>query len=115
MYSHTATIKVKNEYKELFLSAMAINAQGSICDEPTCLRFDVFQDFSDENTFYLHEAYLNEAALVFHEAQDHCKQCVDNFKNWLIEPPIIQKTLSLWPPTATWGKAKKTIMQNYED
>lgn len=115
MYSHTATIKVKTECRELFLKAMAINAKGSICDESTCLRFDVFQDFSDENVFYLHEAYINEAALAFHETQDHCKQCVSNFKDWLIETPTIKKTISLFAPINTWKKAKIAIVQNYRD
>ncbi len=57
MYAHTALIKVKPEFREDFLKAMAINARGTI-SEPRCLRFDVHQDVANPCLFHLHEVFL---------------------------------------------------------
>ena len=111
MYAHTATLKVKIEYREVFLRAMAINAKGSI-NESNCLRFDVYQDYLDPQCFHLHEVYVDEASLAFHHTQEHCEQCVGHFNEWLVEPPVIQKTLPLFPTSAiAWEKAKLAIIE----
>ena len=66
-----ATVHVKPEERERFLSAIEEDALGSERDEPGCLRFNVLQDTSDENTYYFYEVYRDEAALEAHRAAPH--------------------------------------------
>ena len=115
MYAHTAIIKVKTEFRDIFLKAMEINARGAICNEPRCLRFDVYRDSENLNIFHLHEVYLDREALEYHHSQDHCIQCVSYFNEWLVEPPTLQETLPLFPPANIWQAVKETIIQHYEE
>jgi hypothetical protein len=47
MYVIIAPIQIKPGFKEPFIAAVTEDAQGSVRDEPGCLRFDVIQDAND--------------------------------------------------------------------
>ena len=55
MYVIVAPIQIKEGHKEEFIKAMLEDAQGSVRDEPGCLRFDVIQDGGDANRIWLYE------------------------------------------------------------
>ena len=57
MYIIVAPIQIKEAFKDLYIKGMLENAQGSVNDEPGCLRFDVVQDANDENRIWLYEVY----------------------------------------------------------
>ena len=44
MYVIVAPIQIKEGYKERFIEEMIGDAEGSVNEEPGCLRFDVIQD-----------------------------------------------------------------------
>ena len=60
MYAIFVTIKIKPGFAEQFKEASLGDAQGSVRDEPGCLRFDMHQSASDPNTFHLYEVYENQ-------------------------------------------------------
>ena len=47
MYVIIVPIQVKEGHKEEFVKASLLDAQGSVNDEPGCLRFDLIQDPGD--------------------------------------------------------------------
>jgi autoinducer 2-degrading protein len=64
-------VRVKPQMRQRFLDAIEVDALGSEKDEPACYRFNVLQDEKDENIYYFHEVYENEAALEKHRAAPH--------------------------------------------
>ena len=71
MISVWIKVRVKPKKRTEFLEAAEIDALGSERDEPGCLRFNVFADSSDEDVYYLHEVYENEAARAWHRTTPH--------------------------------------------
>jgi autoinducer 2-degrading protein len=71
MYAIWVTVKVKPDQRERFLTAISDDAICSERDEPGCLRFNVMQDQTDENTYYFLEIYRDEAAFEAHRATPH--------------------------------------------
>ena len=71
MYAIFVTIKVKPGFAEKFKEASVGDAQGSVRDEPGCLRFNVLQDEKDENVYYFFEVYKDQAALEAHRNTPH--------------------------------------------
>ena len=47
------------------------DAQGSVQNEPGCLRFDVIQDSADPNRIWLYEVYVDQAAFKAHLQTPH--------------------------------------------
>ena len=66
-----AKVRIKPELRRRFLAAIEQDALASERDEPGCLRFNVFQDQQDENVYYFHEVYKDEAAHEAHRATPH--------------------------------------------
>ena len=62
MYAIFVTIKIKPGCAEAFKAASLGDAQGSVRDEPGCVRFDMHQSNDDPNTFHLYEVYENQDA-----------------------------------------------------
>ena len=56
------TINIKPGFKDRFMPAMLADAEGSVNNEPGCLRFDVLQDTEHSDRIYLMEEYADEAA-----------------------------------------------------
>jgi len=51
MYIIVAPIQIKEAFKDQYIKGMLENAQGSVNDEPGCLRFDVVQDAKPDLPF----------------------------------------------------------------
>jgi quinol monooxygenase YgiN len=72
MYAIFVTIKIKPGFTEKFTEATLGDAQGSVRDEPGCLRFDMHQSTTDPNTFHLYEVYENpDAHLTAQKSAPH--------------------------------------------
>lgn len=64
------TVKVKPGREADFEAATLSNHEGSIA-EPGVLRFDVLRDENKPSTYYLYEAYRDEAATAAHKQTAH--------------------------------------------
>ena len=77
MIALIVSLKVKPEQRERFLAAAEDDSISSVRDEPGCLRFDVLQDQEDENHFFFHEVYQDEAAFQAHTRTPHFARWVE--------------------------------------
>lgn len=64
------TVKVAPGREREFEAATVKNHEGSI-REPGVLRFDVLRDDGNPGTYYLYEAYRDEAATTAHKQTSH--------------------------------------------
>jgi autoinducer 2-degrading protein len=71
MYTLFVSLQVRPEKRDHFLSAIALNAEASVRDEPGCLRFDVMEDDRHSNFFYFYEIYTQPSAFDAHKAAPH--------------------------------------------
>lgn len=65
------TVHVKPGAGPAFEEATRANHEGSLA-EPGVLRFDVLRDVESPTTYYLYEAYRDEAATIAHKETAHC-------------------------------------------
>jgi autoinducer 2-degrading protein len=77
MLALIVSLHVKPEQRGNFLAAAEDNATCSTRDEPGCMRFDVLQDHADENHFFFHEVYRDEASFLAHQQTPH-------FQRWRV-------------------------------
>ena len=62
MYIIMAPLQIKEGHREEFIKATVEDAQGTLNDQPGCVRFDVIQDGGDPNRIWVYEVYKDEAA-----------------------------------------------------
>ncbi len=96
--------QIKPEYRERFIAASLGDAQGSVGNEPGCLRFDVVQDEADPNVIYFYEVYRDQAALDAHVGYPHFVKWRDTVKDWRTAPDLIWRGSSIYPPDGAWRK-----------
>jgi (4S)-4-hydroxy-5-phosphonooxypentane-2,3-dione isomerase len=97
MYGVIVTINIKPGFKERFMPSMLEDAQGSVNNEPGCLRFDVFQDSEDPNRIYLMEEYVDEAAFETQTRQPHFVKWQETTKDWFAGPIEIKRVSAIYP------------------
>ena len=104
MYVIIAPIQVKEGCKEQFMEAIIEDAQGSVNDEPGCLRFDVIQDADDPNRIWLYEVYRDEAAFQAHTQAPHFIKFRDATQDIRVEgiQGAARGSVNIWPPDAEW-------------
>ena len=104
MYVIIAPIQIKPGFKDQFIAAVTEDAQGSVRDEPGCLRFDVIQDAIDVNRIWLYEVYKDEAAFQAHTQAPHFLKFRDTIKDWRAEGPqgAGRGASNIWPPDSQW-------------
>jgi autoinducer 2-degrading protein len=98
MFGVVVTINIKSGFKEQFMQSMLEEAEGSINNEPGCLRFDVLQDNHNPDRICLMEEYTNEAAFQVHTQQPHFTKWQETVKDWFDGPPEIHKVSGVYPP-----------------
>jgi len=64
------TVRVKHGSEKTFETATLANHMESL-KEPGVLRFDVLKDRDVAGTYYLYEAYIDEASTVAHKETEH--------------------------------------------
>ena len=104
MYIIVAPIQIKEGHKEEFIKALLEDAQGSVRDEPGCLRFDVVQDGGEPNRIWLYEVYQDEAAFQAHTQAPHFLKWRDTVRDWRDEGPqgAGSGSHNIWPPDGEW-------------
>lgn len=66
MYSVLSHLTIQPQYVDEFISLIRRHASESLRDESGTLGFDVIQDETMANHFYVHETYVDEAAFRTH-------------------------------------------------
>jgi quinol monooxygenase YgiN len=85
------SLQVKPELREKFLAVAEDDSICSVRDEGGgCLRFDVYQDPADENHFFFHEVYRDQAAIDAHGATPHLARWRAASTEVLAEPAVRQ-------------------------
>ena len=97
MFGIFASITVKPEHRNLFLSTIRETARLSVEEEIGCVRFDVFQEESDENRYILYEVYLDAQAFEAHLATAHARRAMEGSKTWGEGPFEVIRATSLYP------------------
>ena len=104
MKALVVTIQIKPEHRDAFMEAMLGDAQGSVENEPGCLRFDVIQDLTDPNRIHLYEVYRDDAAIEAHRQAPHYLKWRDTIEGWFASDPIRHECVTVYPPDAEWHK-----------
>ena len=86
MKAALVTIDVKPEFREQFIEESRLDAEGSLANEPGCMRFDILQDNQDPNRFYLYEVYQGDAAEKAHVDTPHFKRWEAATRDWFARP-----------------------------
>jgi autoinducer 2-degrading protein len=75
MFTLIVTVDVHPDRHDEFKTAITVNAESSLRDEPGCLAFDVHQDAENPHRFYFYEIYTDEDAFrVAHRNAPHYAQ-----------------------------------------
>ncbi len=85
MFAIFASIKIKSDQRENFLTSIKENAKLSVRDEPGCLRFDVFLDDEDEDRYLLYEVFTDERAWKAHVETPHAQRTMKGSNEWGIK------------------------------
>ena len=97
MFEIFATIRIKAEERDRFLATINDTAARSVRDEPGCVRFDVFQDESDENHYLLYEVYTDKKAFEKHLVTPHARQAMEGSKQWAESSFEVTRAISVFP------------------
>ena len=66
MYSVLAHVTIQPQQVDEFITLQREHARDSLQDEPGTLGFDVIQDETTANHFFVHETYVDEASFHAH-------------------------------------------------
>lgn len=92
------SLDVKPDQRERFLAVAEDDSTSSVRDEGGgCLRFDVYQDQENQNRFYFHEVYRDQAALDAHRTMPHFARWSEASREVLAGPASRQLTNVLFP------------------
>jgi autoinducer 2-degrading protein len=112
MYAIFVTIKVKPGFADKFKEASLGDAQGSVRDEPGCLRFDMHQSTSDPNTFHLYEVYENQDAhMQAHRNAPHYIKWRETVQDWFDGEPQRVAMTTIFPSDGGWRQQKPHLLQ----
>ena len=106
MFAIFASISIKPERREQFISTITDTARCSVRSEPGCVPFDVFQDVIDENLYHLYEVYTDEAAFEAHLATPHAKRAMEGSRDFAQGSFDVTRANSVFP---SGHKAYETI------
>ena len=113
MHAIFVTINIKPGYREQFKEASLGDSQGSVRDEPGCFRFDILEDKTDPNRFYLYEVYEDEEAhMVAHRNAPHYKKWRETVQDWFDGDTVAIPMNTVFPSDDGW-KAQKPGLLNW--
>ena len=113
MHAIFVTINIKPGYREQFMEASLGDSQGSVRDEPGCFRFDILEDKTNPNRFYLYEVYEDEDAhMVAHRNAPHYKKWRETVQDWFEGDTVAIPMNTVFPSDEGW-KAQKPGLLNW--
>ncbi|MFD3685289.1 putative quinol monooxygenase [Nocardiopsis sp. NPDC058631] len=65
------SLRVRPGRRDAFLSGLSRNASAAVRDEPGCLRFDVVEDGTDPDVFWVYEVFADRESLLAHRRTAH--------------------------------------------
>ena len=89
MFVVVVFFEVKPEHVSDFKSAILDNAAASVGDEAGCRQFDVAQDASNPEQFFLYEIYDDEAAFKAHIETTHFKSFDAASAPWVADKKVM--------------------------
>jgi autoinducer 2-degrading protein len=104
MYVILSPIQIKRDYRDEFIEAIKEDARDSVAKEKGCLRFDVIQDASHMDRFWLYEVYKDEAAFKVHMETPHLKKLLPLLDMARDQGPsgAGRGSSNIWPPDDAW-------------
>jgi (4S)-4-hydroxy-5-phosphonooxypentane-2,3-dione isomerase len=99
-------INIKPGYRDRFVEALLDGAEGSVNNEPGCLRFDVLQDHEGPNRIYLYEVYKDEQALGAHRVAPHFTKWRETVKERFDGELMVHRCSTVFPTGAAWKAVK---------
>ena len=118
MYIFVGEHQIKPEHREDFIKAMIANAKGSVENEPGCFRYDVIQDYSDPNCFYLYEVFTDRKAHdVDHVAMLHLKTLlsIPGWSDWHVYRSKRVNAHNIWPNDKGMQVTTRELSPNPKD
>mgnify|MGYP002857429209 CR=1 FL=1 len=110
MFAIFVTIDVKSEFREPFIEASYGDAKGSVGKEPGCFRFDILQDETNPDRFYLYEVYLNEKAFRAHQTYAHYATWRSTVEDWFDGTPRLIRMGTMFPSEDGWRAQKPHLL-----
>jgi autoinducer 2-degrading protein len=105
LYTLFVKVNLKPESIDAYLEAVvALDAKGSIGNEPGCLRFDVLRDEADPSKIYLYEVYADKAAFEAHGKTSHIAKFREAIQGMSAGPSELVRALSVFPKDEDWRK-----------
>ena len=89
----SVTFVIHEQWVSDFETAILINAQASLNNEPGCERFDVCRDANNPTVFYLYEIYQDKKAIEAHYQSPHYLTMKETVKDWVISCEVKQLSL----------------------
>lgn len=71
MYAIFVTLQIDPSQRDRFLEVASDDAISSVRDEPGCVRFDIFRDRNEPDTYHFLEIYADEEAFRAHGQTPH--------------------------------------------
>ena len=111
MHAIFVTIKIKPDFREQFKEASLGDSQGSVRDEPGCFRFDILEDKTDPNKFYLYEVYEDEDAhMTAHRNAPHYKKWRETVQDWFDGDTQAIPMNTVFPSDDGWRAQKPGLL-----
>ncbi len=111
MHAIFVTIKIKPGFAEQFREASFGDSQGSVRDEPGCFRFDILEDKTDPNKFYLYEVYEDEDAhMTAHRNAPHYKKWRETVQDWFDGDTQAIPMNTVFPSDDGWRAQKPGLL-----
>jgi (4S)-4-hydroxy-5-phosphonooxypentane-2,3-dione isomerase len=89
MHAIFVTLKIDPSQRDRFLEAASDDATSSVRDEPGCLRFDIFRDRADPDTYHFLEVYADDEAFNAHGQTPHFARWRAAAAQVVAEPPTL--------------------------
>jgi (4S)-4-hydroxy-5-phosphonooxypentane-2,3-dione isomerase len=101
-------LPVKPEKVNDFILSALGDCVGSTREEPSCLRFDMYQDIKDPSNLFFYEVYSNGPAFDYHAKTPHIAKWRDTVKDWYArERTGVVRGHNVWPPDNwNWSSGK---------
>jgi quinol monooxygenase YgiN len=95
--------QLKPEHVDQFLDVARIDSEGSVQNEPGCLRFDVIQDGTDPNIVCFYEVYKDDAAYKTHQKTPHYARFSEAMRqDWMAADIEAVRGWSVYPSDEDW-------------
>ena len=105
MIAVIATVRVKTDQRARFLEFLEDDVEGSLREEPGCVRFDVLEDDSTAGCFHIYEVYSGPEAYAAHVEAPYYKRFFAEAGDTLDGPPEVRMTKAVFPREASrWAK-----------